>query len=367
MKDRIKHLSWLPLIIISIFIFKYIDRLSVVMDNLKYVANILTPFIWAFVFAYLLNPSMVFFENRFKMKRGFAILVVYMLVLGVIVISLTFLIPGLVENLDDLIKILPDYISETEDYIVKFIDDNKLFDQFGISGLEFNNLKDIMGKIGLYTNVFFSKFLGTVLSFTSGILKIIIGIIISIYLLKDKEYFKIGSKKIIYYFINKESADKIISLGDEMNTMFSKYLIGKLIDSLIIGLLCFIGMVLLKAPFALLFSIIVGITNMIPYFGPFIGAVPVVSITLFYSPVKAFWVLLFILALQQLDGYVIGPKILGDSVGLSPFWIILAIIIGGGFFGIIGMLIGVPVLAVLKNQFSRVINRKLERNNIEIR
>jgi predicted PurR-regulated permease PerM len=139
-----------------------------------------------------------------------------------------------------------------------------------------------------------------------------------------------------------------------------------MIDSLIIGLICFAGMWALKAPYALLMSIIIGVTNMIPYFGPFIGAVPAIIITLFSSPVTAIWVAVFILILQQLDGYIIGPFILGDSVGLSPFWIILAILIGGGLFGVLGMLICVPVMAIVRNQFSRYINKRLDEKNLSL-
>ncbi len=151
---------------------------------------------------------------------------------------------------------------------------------------------------------------------------------------------------------------------NEVDEIFSKYIIGKMIDSLIVGIICFMGLWFLKAPYALLMAIIVGVTNMIPYFGPFIGAVPAVIITLFTSPITALWVTLFIIVLQQLDGYIIGPFILGDSVGLSPFWIILAILIGGGLFGILGMLICVPVMAVVRNMFSRYINRRLDEKSL---
>jgi len=185
-------------------------------------------------------------------------------------------------------------------------------------------------------------------------------------MLKDKETFILQLKKLIYSITSKDLADKIISLGNELNTVFSRYLVGRIIDGLIIGILCFIGCLILRVPYASVISTIVGITNLIPYFGPLIGMIPAFIITLFYSPIKAVWVLIFIFALQQFDGLYLGPKILGTKVGLRPFWIISAIIIGGGLFGVIGMFLAVPAVAMIKLMLKKYIDKKLDEKNIMV-
>ena len=162
-------------------------------------------------------------------------------------------------------------------------------------------------------------------------------------MLKDKEKFIYQIKKLTYALFSNKRATKIIRSGREFNIVFSEYLIGKMIDSLIIGIICFIGTLIIRVPYPLLISTIVGVTNMIPYFGPFIGMIPAVLITLFYNPIKALWMFIFILGLQQFDGLYLGPKILGTKLGLSPFWVITAIIVGGKLFGILGMLLAAPI------------------------
>ena len=197
-------------------------------------------------------------------------------------------------------------------------------------------------------------------------MKFTFGFIVSVYLLKDKETLILNIKKLIYAVLEKEKADSFLKFSNEVNFIFSGFVIGKFIDSLIIGIMCFVGLSMLKIPYALLISLIVGITNMIPYFGPFIGMIPAFFITLFYSPIKALWVLFFIFLLQQFDGFYLGPKILGSSVGLSPLLIILAILIGGGAFGVLGMFLAVPTTAVVILLAERLINRKLKEKDIEL-
>jgi predicted PurR-regulated permease PerM len=194
----------------------------------------------------------------------------------------------------------------------------------------------------------------------------IFGFIISIYILKDKEIFIQSSKKFLYALFNKSSVNTFLSFGKEVDSIFSRYIIGKAIDSTIIGLLCAIGMSLLDAPYGLLISLIVGVTNMIPYFGPFIGMIPAFFITLLFDPIKALWVLLFVFILQQFDGFYLGPKILGEKVGVSPFWIILAVTLGGGTFGVLGMFLGVPIIAIAKILIERFIEKRLKTKDIHL-
>ena len=176
---------------------------------------------------------------------------------------------------------------------------------------------------------------------------IVISLIVSVYLLVSKKRFLGQLKKLLYVFLKPDTANAALSIFRQINKIFGGFISGKIIDSLIIGVLCFIGVSILKMPYPLLISVIVGVTNVIPFFGPYIGAIPSAFLVLLIDPGKCLIFLIFILALQQLDGNVIGPAILGDSTGVSPFWIIVSILVGGGLFGFIGMLLGVPTFAVI--------------------
>ena len=187
-----------------------------------------------------------------------------------------------------------------------------------------------------------------VYSFGRLTLNFIMAIFIAFYMLFDKERFAKKIEKAAYALSSEEQAKRFLYNTERVHLIFNEFIVGKAIDSLIIGILAFIGMSLIKAPFPLILALIIGVTNMIPYFGPFIGAIPSILITLLIDPPLTIVVAIFILILQQFDGNILGPKILGDSVDLSPLWIILAVMIGGAFMGPIGMFIGVPVFATVK-------------------
>jgi len=347
--------------------YKLIDRIESVGGFIQLMITILVPFIWAFVIAYLANPLLKKIELKLKLGRGLSIVLVYLILISVIGLFFTLVIPSIAQSITDILKNVPEYVSTAEAWGNKqYAELEKLGLIESLNSLDLTSMQEVFDKATASFNTILTGLLTGVFGITSGVFKIFIGLVISIYMLKDKEAFLGGIKRITYALLKVDQADKLVKFTHEVDEIFSQYIIGKMLDSLIIGIICFIGLWALKAPYALLMSIIVGVTNMIPYFGPFIGAVPAVIITLFTSPVTALWVALFILALQQLDGYVIGPFILGGSVGLSPFWIILAILIGGGLFGILGMLICVPVMAVIRNQFNRFINKRLGEKNIDL-
>lgn len=236
---------------------------------------------------------------------------------------------------------------------------NPAFERF-VQGLKTIDIQSIF--IGIFST------LSKAINFTSSFVKAIFGVIVSIYLLKDKESFISNTKKIIYSLFNKNHAESIIAFGSHANIVFNKFILGKALDSLIIGVLCFLGLYLLKIPYASLISLIVGITNMIPYFGPFIGAIPAILITLITSTslTSAIFVAILILILQQFDGWILGPKILGDSVGVGPFAIIVAILIGGKLFGVLGMFLSVPVVALLIDAMEKFTHKKMKDKNIEL-
>jgi hypothetical protein len=200
--------------------------------------------------------------------------------------------------------------------------------------------------------------LSRAVSIASSIYNVIMSLIISIYMLSDKEKLGILLGKLLYCFMSRKRALKTVSFAIHLNEVFENYFTGKLVDSFIIAVIFFVGAALLKLPYPLFFALIIGITNMIPYFGPVIGGVPVVMLTLIYSPIKGLWVLLFIIVLQQFDGVILGPKILGNSIGIKPLGVIFAIIVGGAIAGPVGMFFGVPIFSVL----AEVVNDFIEKN-----
>jgi predicted PurR-regulated permease PerM len=203
-------------------------------------------------------------------------------------------------------------------------------------------------------------------SLVRGVFNFLIGMIIAVYLLSDSERFISQAAAVCYSLLPKRSADRVIEVANLSGQMLNRFIFGKLLDSLIIGIFCYIMTELLTIPYAPLISFIVGITNMIPVFGPFIGAVPAIFILLIIQPSKALEFAIFIIILQQIDGNIIGPYILGDSMGLPPIWIMFAIIVGGAVGGVLGMFLGVPIFSVIYLLFTRFIKRQLAEKNIKI-
>lgn len=355
-----KNLNTFFALFVAFMMYKAIDNHAYFMSKLSLLFQLLSPFIWAFCISYLLNPLMIRIERTHRnMNRLLSTAIIYIGFIGIVTLLVTVVTPVIVRNITDILETLPDYIENAEQWIEEGAQRFSILDKVGVTEYLENNLEDIFNKTLSFLNLTLSGAITSIIGITSGVAKMVLAIIISFYILLDKEKFLLGIRRMNHAFFGKERADKLAKFAEEVDEVFVNFLIGKFIDSLIIGCLCFIGMYFLKVRFAVLMSIIVGITNMIPYFGPFIGAVPAILITLFIDPIQAIWVSLFILALQQFDGLILGPKILGDKVGISPFYIMLAIILGGGFFGPIGMLLGVPVLKSISLLFDRLIQNIL--------
>jgi len=357
---KIPYISILPMAIILMFTYKFVDKIADVKNFIDLLIRVITPFIWGFAIAYLVNPLMEWLEKNFNLKRWIAIMILYLIIIGVLLGAVAFVLPSMIASITDIISNFPTYLDKLEEFGIEMV---KKFEQiYGNNietALDSENMKKYIDGLGQMLNNGLSNFLIGLVQFSSGFLKFIMGLIISVYMLKDKEKFINGSKKIVSATFSKKNAEEIFIFMIEVDRIFSRYISGKMLDSLIIGIIAFIGFYIMRAPYVMLLSIIIGATNMIPYFGPFIGGIPVVIIVLLHNPITAVWATIFILVLQQFDGLVLGPKILGGSVGISPFWIILAITIGGGLFGLIGMLIGVPILVIILNLINRKIDKKL--------
>lgn len=353
-----------------------ISQMGIVLGKISGAIGILQPFIIGFSIAYILNFILKFFERSIfsiefmknlklkrNSKRALSLIVTYLVSFIVVYLFIKFVLPQLLDSIVGLINDIPMYINET----TKFIDGLLL--QLNIEKQYLDLINDNFNRFIDYVIKFVTNLLpvlGTLLtSVASKIWNIVLGVIVSIYLLSDKERFCALSKKITYALFPKNIAEKTIEITHRSNSTFGKFLVGKILDSLIIGILTFFILTISKMPYATLISVIVGITNIIPFFGPFIGAIPSFIIILFVSPVKALWFLVIILVIQQIDGNIIGPKILGDSIGISAFWILFAILVAGKFLGLVGMIIGVPLFAVIYSLLKEIVEARLKKKGLK--
>ncbi|MCG8481716.1 MAG: AI-2E family transporter [Clostridia bacterium] len=364
MKFRnIKGIGYFPLIILTIVAYKLLNNISYVKDIFDTGIRTLTPFIWGFVFAYLLNPVVNYTYKKFRLNRGLCMAIAYLLLFILFLLAAMFIGPAISESIADIALKAPGYAEQIEQLYIDLSVKYPVIEQYMNS--DNNAISENVNKILAIVSDLISNLLVGVLNFTSSLFRVVIGLIISVYFLKDKDKFQRGIRKITYSLFRVDIAKKICDASNETNEMFSKYFVGKIIDSVIIGVICFFGMLLIKAPYPVLLAVIIGVTNMIPFFGPFIGAVPAILLALLANPMTAVYVAIFVLLLQQFDGYILGPKILGDSVGLSAFWIILAILVGGALMGVIGMLIAVPITALIRNTLVRLMNHNLNKKNLK--
>jgi len=364
-RKRIPYSNLIPILIIAFFLFKIINNIDYFARGFGFIISILSPFFWAFGIAYILNPMMIYLEDKFKLRRALSIILVYVIVFGFVALIVNIVSPTISKNIKDLVNNTPLYLSKTQIWFENNLSHSSFSNNPDVVNYAHRTFNSYLEKFTISLNGILNLAFSKAIAFTSSFLRMVFGFIIAIYILKDKEIFIKNAKKFLFAMFHKDSVESFLTYGGEVNSIFSRFIIGKAIDSTIIGILCAIGLSILNVPYALLISLIVGVTNMIPYFGPFIGMIPGVTITLFYSPIVALKVLLFIFLLQQFDGWYLGPKILGEQVGVSPFLIILAIILGGGTFGVLGMFLGVPFIAIVKITLQRYIDKRLAEKNKE--
>lgn len=348
-------------------IYKFTNNWDSTKNTLLMIINTLMPFIAALMFAYFINPLVEFIEKRLvkaikkpKFRRASSILIAYSIIIGIGVILLSFILPQLFDSLIEAANLPLQY----QDEIIQMVEDGSIpvfntgytIDLTIANEYITENIETTFSSLSGMITEFTPRLLSYVTNFASSVLNLILGMVIAIYLLMSKESGLLNARKFVFAILPPKKAIYLINLGKESNQIFINFFIGKIIDSMIIGIICFVGLLILNYPYALLLSVVVGITNMIPYFGPFIGGFIGFGLLLFINPIQALWYLVFILVLQQFDGNILGPKILGDSTGLSAFWVIFAIIVFGKLFGLIGMFLGVPVFAVIKNVIKRQID-----------
>ena len=317
------------------------------------------PIIYGFIVAYLLNPIMVNIEEGlskhelyskmpFNHRRCVSMILTYFITVFVLTVMSVIVLPKVAVNVANMYSQLQYYVSLTEEsvnYVLEQIPPDMLSQEYveqltGFAGQSIQKLINWMASSA-------PKIIGMVWQLSSGIITAFVAVIVSIYLLFAKERFMAQIRKAMYAFFSAKEVRRAAHIVSTTHGMFGSFITGKIIDSTIIGLLCFLGLSVMQMPNAVLVSFIVGVTNVIPYFGPFIGAVPGFILIAIISPIQGLIFLVFILVLQQIDGNIIGPMILGDSIGLSAFWVVFSILLFGGLFGIPGMFIGVPTFGVL--------------------
>jgi len=322
----------------------------------------ITPLLYAFAIAYALDKFVMLLTRKTRLSRVVSIWVTIIILLAFVIVLSAIIVPNLIEN----IVSLADSLSQIDSFEVpsKFINiiDNEYI-------LEINNyIKDsfevLISKIGELSGQLLKSAVSQAFAITSGMFRFVLALVIAIYMLFDKKDLTVRLKRLLFAYYDYRKSLNIVRIIEIADNIFSDFFIGKLIDSTIIGILCYIFSNILGVPNALVISIIIGITNMIPYIGPFIGAIPVIIITLLILPEKTIAISLLILALQQFDGLVIGPIILGDKLKVNAFWIIIAVTIGGALKGFIGMLLGVPVLVLIKTIIEEIVNDKLIEKNL---
>lgn len=333
------------------------------------------PFIIGSAIAYIINFILNFYEkvvfelkylnklNR-KYRRGIGLLLSYLTAIIVISLFMQFVLPQLVDSIVGLANNIPQYVNDASHVITE------ISEKFNLESKYMNMIVEKWNELLNYIITLLTNLIPVIGNFImtlgSSILNIIIGIIVSIYILIDKEKFIALSRKVTFSIFSAERSKRIVELAQRSNETFGKFLSGKILDSLIIGILTFIILTIFKMPYILLISVVIGITNIIPFFGPFFGAIPSAIIILCVSPIKALWFIGIILVIQQIDGNIIGPKILGDSIGISAFWILFSLLIFAKFLGLIGMIIGVPIFAIMYSIIKENVERRLKAKGLPV-
>lgn len=355
-------LAVLLLLVAAVFV---VIRWSLVAALGAKIAHILAPVIYGAVFAYLLNPVYnrvqaavmkltkdIIPDEKGRKRLGgfFGTLASMCLLVAVVVGLISMLIPQLISSIRGVMETLPSSINNLEIWLEKILADNPDLEQQVMQhyGAAADYLQNWLTNV-VVPNIY--RIIGSVSSgvvlVVRAVFDILIGLIVMVYLLNMKEKLLAQAKMIIYGVFPLKIANKVIEEGRYVHQVFGGFIIGKLLDSLIIGLICFVLLGFANMPYVLLVSVIVGVTNVIPFFGPFIGAIPSAFLILLSDPMKCLYFLIFVLLLQQFDGNILGPKILGDSTGLSSFWVLFSILLFGGLMGFVGMIIGVPTFAVM--------------------
>lgn len=348
-----------------ILFFFMIYRYNGFTDFWKKLFGILQPIIIGLVLAYLLNPVMKFLEKHLKklliprMKseekakktsRGFAIAGSLLFLVGLIVLLIAAIVPSITKSIQKTVTAFPDEVNNLVKWVDEFTNGDTEVAEFvgGVIEKASDTIQNFLEKDLLpQAQTYLASITSGVIYGVKFVLNILVGLIVSVYVMASQETFAGQAKKLIYAVFKPVRANVIIETLRKSNEIFGGFISGKILDSAIIGVLAYIVLAIMQMPDTVLLAVIIGVTNVIPFFGPFIGAIPSFIIVVLQNPIQGLYFLIFIVILQQIDGNIIGPKILGSSTGLSSFWVVFAILVFGGLWGFLGMLLGVPLMAVI--------------------
>ncbi|MBQ9040748.1 MAG: AI-2E family transporter [Clostridia bacterium] len=353
---RAKTLSNIIVVCIGIALAVTLLHLGEIWGAIKAVLRTIAPFLIGFIIAFLLMPIVNRVEKLFnqvlfkhkphpKLSRAIATIIAYVVFLSLVSGFFAILVPQLITSVKSILQYIANFVSMNRETI------NQLLLKFEFLSIEGEQLviawENVVSQLMNYTSLLVNNLMAISSSIYTLVFQLLVGMIAAFYLLMEREKYCAQVKKLCYAIFKPSTCETLIYWTRRAHKIFSGFITGKILDSMIIGIICYVCMLLFRIEYPLLISVIVGFTNIVPFFGPLIGAIPCVLILLLINPLSALWFTVFILILQQLDGNVIGPFIMGDYVGLSPFFIMLAIMVGGGLFGFPGMLLGVPVFALI--------------------
>ena len=373
-------LTALGVIFISILLVVIFTDLPGFFSVIKGLQAILEPIVFGVVIAFLLNPIVRFFDGRLipllgrktklkpetikKLSRATGIVAALILAALILYAFFSMLLPQLYDSVVGIVDNAENYYASIDTWVTNLLEDNPELQGYVDTALgkiyEFINnwitttfLQDVQKLLSTLTS--------SVVSVVKSLMNFLIGFVASVYILWSKDTFQAQSKKMIVAVFSPKHADHMFYLGRNIYRVFNGFVIGKIVDSAIIGILCYIGLLVLKMPYPALVATVVGVTNVIPFFGPIIGAVPCGFLILLVNPLQASYFVIFVFILQQLDGNVIGPRILGNTVGISGFWVLTSITLAASLFGFAGMILGVPVFAVIYTLISDSVNNRLRK------
>jgi len=357
--------SCILLISFSILLVLTVIKIDLVFSFIAKVLIILSPLFIGMSLAFILNRPFEFFKKIYgsivrknkKISEILSLISVYLILIGAIVGIVSFLVPQLSESINMFYDNLGVYSEQLNSLSIR------IFDYLDLNGFDISGINAFLSEFPTFISDIITGVLPHLLDFTTSavtsVLNIVLGLIFSIYILADKDRLKRQFLKVLTVYFPSKKSEKIKYVLNLSNRIFSRFVTGQLMEALILGVLCFIGMLIFGFNYPLLISVIIAATSLIPVAGPIIGAIPAIFILLLANPIQALWFVVFIIILQQIEGNVIYPRVVGDSIGLPALWVLLAIIVGGGLFGILGMLLGVPTASVLYHLIKENANRKL--------
>lgn len=364
----------------SILIYKFIGNFHATVGAIGYIINLISPFLAGAFIALVLFPLVKLlyrkvFIGLFHMKsekaaKYLSIFFTYIIAIGLLILLLGVVIPQIIKSITEITEQLPIWYNSALSFINQFEANHpSLNDTINYTAINEKIEQALPGAITYITSMLTNivpVVVNTSVAIVKGVVSFLISVIVSVYMISDQKNIFYQGQRLMYALFPVKAVNITKEILKESASIFIGFILGKALDSLIIGIICFVAMMIFHFPYAVLISVIVGITNMIPYFGPYIGGAIGFIFVLINNPIKALFFILLILIIQQFDGLYLGPKILGDKTGLSPLWVIFAITVGGSLFGVLGMFLGVPCIAVISYILNRIIKFLLGKKDVSV-